>query len=416
LEVVASQLLLALAGLLAIPVNVFLIEIVAALALHRRSEQQYAPLLRRRVAVLVPAHNESIGLLPTLADVKKQLVSDDRLLVVADNCTDDTAAVAKAEGAEVVERYDSERRGKGYALDFGLAYLAKDPAEIVIIIDADCRLTDGTIYELASTCAATHRPVQALYLMRAPAQSRINHYVAEFAWRIKNCIRPLGLRRLGLPCQLLGTGMAFPWDVIRKADLASGAIVEDLELGLELARAGSPPLFCPTATVTSEFSSSSEGAKTQRLRWEQGHLAMILAVPSLIYHALARENYALLALALDVAVPPLALLALLTVAVTAVAGFATAFGCGSAALTIGAANVSMLGSAVFLAWLRCGRDVLPLRSVFSLLSYVAGKLPLYIQILFRPQKAWIRTDRGHSKEVATTAKAPAAVDENGSKR
>lgn len=399
MEVLASHLLLAVAGLLAILVNVFLIEIVAALVLHRHSRQLHTP-LHGRVAVLVPAHNESAGLLPTLADIKKQLASDDRLLVVADNCTDDTATVAKVEGAEVVERHDAERRGKGYAIDFGLAYLARDPAEIVIIIDADCRLADGTISQLASTCAATHRPVQALYLMRAPTQSRINYQVAEFAWRIKNWIRPLGLHRLGLPCQLLGTGMAFPWDVIRKANLASGAIVEDLKLGLELGRAGSPPLFCPTATVTSEFSSSAEGAKTQRLRWEQGHLATTLAVPSLIYHALARQDYALLALALDLAVPPLALLALLTLAVTALAGFAAAFGSASAALMCGAADVSMLGFALILAWLWCGRDVLPLRSLFSLLSYITGKFPLYLQILFRRQKTWIRTDRGHSKETA----------------
>jgi cellulose synthase/poly-beta-1,6-N-acetylglucosamine synthase-like glycosyltransferase len=400
LQVLTSHLLLVLAGLLALPVNVFLIEIVAALTLRQESRQQDAPLLHRRVAVLVPAHNESTGLLPTLVDIKKQLASDDRLLVVADNCTDDTAAVAKAEGAEVVERHDMARRGKGYALDFGLAHLARDPTEIVIIIDADCRLADGTINELASACADTHRPVQALNLMRAPAQSRINHLAAEFAWRIKNWMRPLGLRRLGLPCQLLGTGMAFPWDVIRKADLASGAIVEDLKLGLELARAGSLPLFCPTATVTSEFSSSAEGGKAQRLRWEQGHLAMILAVPGLIYHAFARQDHALLALALDLAVPPLVLLALLTVAVTALAGFAAAFGCPSTALLISVANVSMLGSAFFLAWLRCGRDVLPLRSMVSLLSYIVGKLPLYLQILFRRQKTWIRTDRGQSKEVA----------------
>jgi cellulose synthase/poly-beta-1,6-N-acetylglucosamine synthase-like glycosyltransferase len=400
LEVLASHLLLVLAALLAILLNVFLIEIVAALMARQQSGQPYTPLLHRRVAVLVPAHNESTDLLPTLSDLKQQLASGDRLLVVADNCTDDTAAIAKAEGADVVERHDAERRGKGYALDFGLAHLARDPTEIVIIIDADCRLSGGAIDELASTCAATLRPVQALNLMRAPAQSRINHRAAEFAWRIKNWLRPLGLRKLGLPCQLLGTGMAFPWDLIRKANLASGAIVEDVKLGLELARAGSPPLFCPTATVTSEFPSSTEGAKTQRLRWEQGHLAMISAVPSLIYHALARQDYALLALALDIAVPPLALLALLTVVVTALAGFAAALGCGSAALIISAANVSILGSAVFLAWLKCGRDVLPLRSTFSLLSYVAGKLPLYLQILFRRQKTWIRTERGHSKEAA----------------
>jgi hypothetical protein len=89
------------------------------------------------------------------------------------------------------------------------------------------------------------RPVQSLYLMTAPCESAINHQVAEFAWRLKNQVRPLGLRALGLPCQLMGTGMAFPWDIIRSAELASGFIVEDLKLGLDLADAGHPPVFCP---------------------------------------------------------------------------------------------------------------------------------------------------------------------------
>ena len=110
-------------------------------------------------------------------------------------------------------------------------------------------------------CESTRRPVQALYLMTAPPGSAINHQVAEFAWRLKNHVRPLGLKALGLPCQLMGTGMAFPWGVIRSAELASGFIVEDLKLGLELAAGGHPPAFS-SAMVTSTFPSSAEGRTT----------------------------------------------------------------------------------------------------------------------------------------------------------
>ena len=105
---------------------------------------------------------------------------------------------------------------------WGLRHLGMDPPDIVIIVDADCRLADSAIDRLAAACAVTHRPVQALDLMTAPDESPINFRVAEFAWRLKNWVRPLGLRALGLPCQLMGTGMAFPWDLIRSADLASG--------------------------------------------------------------------------------------------------------------------------------------------------------------------------------------------------
>jgi cellulose synthase/poly-beta-1,6-N-acetylglucosamine synthase-like glycosyltransferase len=268
MQTLASDALALIAVLLAIPVAVFCLEIVAAIALpykQPRVRPNYGP--RRRVAVLVPAHNESTGLLPTLADIHGQLHPRDRLLVVADNCADDTAAVARGAGAEVVERHDLTKMGKGYALDWGLRHLSSDPTEFVIFIDADCRLADRVIGRLLETCAQANRPVQALYLMRAPDQSRINHQVAEFAWRVKNWVRPLGLAALGLPCQLAGTGMAFPWDVIRGADLANGWIVEDLKLGLDLALAGHAPLFCPSAVITSRFAASVKGAGIQRKRW-----------------------------------------------------------------------------------------------------------------------------------------------------
>src|SRR5262245_27419176 len=109
--------LLALVFLLAIPVTVFFVEIVAAIAL-RQPDCLGPPSVdyRARIAVLVPAHNESTGLLPTLGDIKAQMRTCDRLVVVADNCVDDTAAVATVAGAEVVERNDPDRKGKGYAL------------------------------------------------------------------------------------------------------------------------------------------------------------------------------------------------------------------------------------------------------------------------------------------------------------
>jgi cellulose synthase/poly-beta-1,6-N-acetylglucosamine synthase-like glycosyltransferase len=398
--VVLSCFLAALAILLAIPTLVFLIETIAGIALPQQAGLSFHSPLRLRIAALVPAHNESAGILATLADINKQLQERDRVVVVADNCNDDTAAVAAAAGAEVVQRHDTERIGKGYALDFGLVHLAADPPEIVIIIDADCRLAGGAIEQLASTCAATRRPVQALYLMGTPCQSAINYAAAEFAWRIKNWIRPLGLRALGLPCQLVGTGMAFPWDVIRKANIADGNIVEDLKLGLALAQLGHPPVFCPTAMVNSEFAASVTGARTQRMRWEQGHMAIIGTVPQLLYRALIQHNWPLLALALDVAVPPLALLVLLAVAVTALAALAVGMGYSPTPLFISAADLAMLAFAVFVAWLRHGRDLLPLSRLFLLVSFVIGKLPLYLQSLFRRQTTWIRTDRTQPKERA----------------
>src|SRR5450631_4019410 len=302
----ASCLLDIIAACLAVPTVVFVTEICAASLLARR--RQAPPMSQRRgtVAVLIPAHDETKGILATLNDIKPQLRPSDRLLVVADNCTDDTAAVAASVGAEVTVRLEPTKIGKGYALDWGLNYLAPNAPGIVIMIDADCRLAENTIDRLANVCEQAQRPVQALYLMTTSEGSKINHQVAEFAWRVKNWMRPLGLSALGLPCQLMGSGMAFPWALIRSVELSSGFIVEDLKLGLDLAQAGHAPLFCSSALVTSTFPVSKSGTRTQRQRWEHGHIGSILTrAPTLLRVALARRTIAVLAMALYLFVPPL---------------------------------------------------------------------------------------------------------------
>jgi glycosyltransferase involved in cell wall biosynthesis len=385
--------LVLLAGVVAAPVAVFALEGVAAISLKLENQPFHAT-GRPRVAVLVPAHNESAGIMPTIADIRAQLNHGDRLIIVADNCSDNTARVAVVAGAEVVERNDLSRIGKGYALDFGIRHLSADPPAIVVVIDADCRVLAGTIDRLAAICASTQRPAQALDLMKAPEHSPINYRVAEFAWRIKNWVRPLGLRTLGLPCQLMGTGMAFPWGLLSSINLASSEIVEDLKLGLDFALAGSPPIFCPDAAVTSEFPASSEAAGLQRQRWEHGHLGMILkAAPHLIWRALLKHNLSLLVLVLDLAVPPLVILSLITVATMVITSAAYLIGFSSTALIVSIVSSTAFLVAVMLSWSRYGRDLLPPNSFWAVAHYVLAKFSLYQRMMSGGPAQWNRTDR-----------------------
>jgi cellulose synthase/poly-beta-1,6-N-acetylglucosamine synthase-like glycosyltransferase len=392
---VVSYLLTALACVLAVPVGIIFIEVVAALTLRRHDSLAELGNSRPRVAIIVPAHNESRGLLPTLRDIKSQVGPKDCLLVVADNCTDDTATVAAEAGAEVIERVDRERRGKGHALAAGVRKLALDPPDVVIVIDADCRVAPGTIDMLAAACVSSRLPVQGLDLMLAPDETSTNYLVAEFAWRMKNWVRPLGLKALGLSCQLMGTGMGFPWATITSVDLASSSIVEDMKLGLDLALKGTPPQFCPSARVTSVFPSSAEAAQSQRRRWEHGHLGIIFGtVPRALISAVARANLQAFVLAIDTLVPPLALLALLVTSMLAITGLATMFGIAPTAFFVCAGSFGALVLVVSLCWLTHGRDVFPLRNILSLVPYIVGKLPIYRQLFSRRSDSqWVRTDR-----------------------
>ncbi len=349
---------------------------------------------RGRLAILMPAHDEASIIAATLRSVLPQLGPSDRLIVIADNCSDDTAKVASAAGAEVIVRTDSTRRGKGYALDFGVRHLERDAPKIVIVVDADCQVAAGSIDRLARMSARTEGPVQALYLMHASRQASPRTRIAEFALTVKNQVRPSGLYRLGLPCQLMGTGMAFPWPCISAANLATGHIAEDLKLGIDLARAGTPPMYCPDALVTSTFPESTAGIQTQRTRWEHGHLGVILVdAPRLLLDSILKTDLRLFALALDLSVPPLALLVLQLSAVWFASAVYWASTKAQIPLLIASCAIVLLGLAVMLSWVRFGRHIVSLTDLAHAVSYAFWKIPVYAKFLVARQLDWVRSKR-----------------------
>lgn len=351
---------------------------------------------RISVAVLIPAHNEEAGIVRTILSVRPQLGPKDRILVVADNCSDQTAAMARAQGAEVIERTNHELRGKGHALDFGVRHLASSPPGQVLMLDADCKLWPGSLRTLSQACSTHQGPVQACDLMQAHPDSPLTTKVAAFAWLVKNKVRPLGSARWGWPCQLMGTGMIFPWAVISKAPLASGHLAEDMQLGAHLALSGQMPLYCAQALVTSGFPESKEAIASQRQRWEHGHLSMILELGlPLLRQALVRRNWRLLGMALDMCVPPLSSLVMLAVASIGTCLVIQALGVnGSGVLTAWASlNLALLCFAVTLSWRLEGRHVLTLRELSSVPMYMLSKLSIYASFISRRQTQWVRAKR-----------------------
>ena len=387
--------LISIAGLLCIPALTLLVEVIAA---HLPCREK--PLIQAKrtfsVAVIIPAHNESSGIISTIEDIRPQLGQRDRLIVVADNCTDDTAAIAERAGAEVIARNDLQQIGKGYALGWAIDHIKENPPDFVVFVDADCRVQSDAIAGLSEVCNRLQRPVQARFLMHSTTDSPINHRLAEFAFLLRNWVRPLGLKNLQLPVQLMGTGMIFPWHLIRSAPLASGHLVEDLKLGLDLAKLSKAPYFYPAVTVTSEFPVTHKGTDSQRQRWVQGHIGMILKnVPRLLVQSVAHGNLGLLALTLDLLIPPLSLLALLVVVMFVVTSVAALIGLSAASLVIAAFNLVIFAAAVTLAWAKFGRDVLPGRFFLEIGPLLWRRIRLYGGLLLgRTASQWIRTDRG----------------------
>jgi len=382
--------------LLALPAGLLLAQVLLALLPDRRLPDSPRP---SRIAVLMPAHNEGRGLRPTLMQALSQLEPQDTVLVVADNCSDDTAAQARELGVTVVERSHATERGKGFALDFGVRHLERLAAEtgmapdVVIVLDADCTLGPRLLPRIASVAHATGRPVQATYLMTA-ANDGLKARVAEFAMRVKNRVRPRGMHQLGLPCGLYGTGMAFPWPVVVKAPLASGHLAEDMQLGVRLAQLGAPPLLCEDALVTSVFANSSEGEASQRTRWEHGHLAMLVGEgPRLLWQSLRPGKGAQLLQVLDMLVPPLALLAMLLVGWALLQlPLALLFG-WTAPLVVSWFGVAALALAILVARRHWASDLLTLTELANAPLVLLAKIPLYLRFVIKRQVDWVRTKR-----------------------
>lgn len=345
-------------------------------------------------AIVVPAHDEEAVIASRLSALIRA-AGEIPVLVVADNCSDATAQLAKAAGAEVIERHDPAHRGKGYALAHAARHLQAAAPRVVVVIDADCSIDAASLKALIGRVDVTGRPAQAVNLLYPDRRASPMVQLSTFGFILKNLIRQRGLQRMAGRVHLTGTGMALPFELFVPDGLATDNIVEDLALGLELAEHGHAATLVADATVWSR-GSSTEGTLAQRQRWEGGFLqTSVRTSPRMLYQGFRNANLKILPSALDLLVPPLALLALLNAVFIAIASVLI-WVSGAAWWPIGLQSIVLLMAvlAVFAAWWRYGREFVSLGVLAQLPFYILWKLPLYLR-LFRTgaPKDWLRPGR-----------------------
>ena len=329
--------------------------------------------------------------------LQTQLAETDRVIVIADNCHDNTAELARSTGVEVLEREHKTERGKGYALDYAMQQIQDDPPEVLVILDGDCLIKPKTIENITCKAIATGRPVQATYLMEQPEDPSLKDNISMFSIKVKNLVRLLGLNRLGWHSLLTGSGMAFPWSLINQVSLAGSKTTDDMQLTVDLALAGSTPVFCSEALVMGRLMKDKD-AQSQRSRWEHGHIEMILIeVPRLLKAFIKTGNFAALGLALDILIPPLSLLVMAwlvtAIAIWSITLFASISIVPAIIVTVAG---GFLFSGVFLAWVKFGRSDLPLKNLIAIPFYIFSKIPIYLKFLVKPQSRWLKTERDRS--------------------
>jgi 1,2-diacylglycerol 3-beta-glucosyltransferase len=315
-SLVLHLLLVSLEVALAVPMLYLILLSMAALV--QRPQRQHNPATPlTRFALLVPAHNEEAVIGDLLASLREQThpaaLTD--VHVVADNCSDATASLAREAGACVYERQDQVEQGKGYALRWLLAQLeaAGLQYDAYVFIDADSTLSPNFLSAMDARLQAGAQVLQSQYRVQN-SQEAWTAGLRAVAFALFNHVRPLGRKTLGWSCGLKGTGMCFRQSIIKQFGWNKFSLTEDMDYHTDLISAGLRVAYVPEAILWSTMPTTLKQARSQQMRWEQGRLFLVRRhVPRLLWSALCTRNSSLLDAALEILTPPLSALAGLVV-------------------------------------------------------------------------------------------------------
>jgi 1,2-diacylglycerol 3-beta-glucosyltransferase len=376
--------------------------LVVLTLLSRRPVAPEPPAPELRFLIAVPAHDEAGGVASTV----ESLLAVDypaalrRVVVIADNCTDATAARAGAAGAGVMVRDDPARRGKGHALSYAFdRVLADGWADAVVVIDADTVVSPNLLGAFAARLTNGALAVQAEYAVRNPAASWRTLLMAVALGAVHS-LRSLARERLLLSSGLRGNGMCFSTSLLRVVPHDASSLVEDLEYGIRLGEAGYRVHYAHEARVYGEMPAGERASATQRRRWEGGRRLMVRAHAfRLLVRGARLHDRVLLDLAVDLLVPPVATLA----AITALGLTASAALSWRAGHLVGAAwawlccGLGLLGYGLR-GWQLSGTGTKGLLAFWSVPRYIAWKLLLGLRRPARADREWVRTARVEEAE------------------
>jgi len=262
-------------NVLALPFLVMLIlSSIGAIFSPRRTKTPAKP--ESRFLIVIPAHDERVGISKTVESCRAQDYPTDlfQVLVIADNCSDDTADLAARAGAEVVERSHPTKRSKGYALEYLIERLREtgriNDLDAIVIIDADSIATPDLLRKFDAMVRRGDDWIQAYYTV-SNADASWRTRLMTYAFSLVNGVGPLGHYRLGFSSPLNGNGMCFTVRGLDRVPWKSYGLVEDYEYSWVVRMAGERIAFLPDAAVKATMlEGGGEAAANQRRRWEFG--------------------------------------------------------------------------------------------------------------------------------------------------
>lgn len=354
----------------------------------------------REFAFLIPAHNEEL-LLPYLLNSLSEMdypATQYKVVVVADNCTDATAEIARAMGAAVYERFDSNHIGKGYALQWLLDCLwqASVPFDAAIVLDADSVVSSSFLRTMNSIFNDGGRVVQAHYSVLEPEKTWAVG-LRSAALAAVHYLRPQARMVIGASAGLKGNGMLFHREILRRHRWTA-SVTEDIEYHMTLILSGERVRFAPDAVVQAEMPDGLRASRTQNARWEQGRLELAARyVPQLARTAWAgirRKGDAspivLLDAIMEHIIPPFSML----VALSLLFFLAAALVSSVPAMLLAALLLLAEFTYLLVGLVMSGASRRVYLSLLYAPAFLAWKCWLYMRVLLHIERqGWVRTAR-----------------------
>jgi len=352
---------------------------------------------RPRFQVIIPAHDEELALSATLQSLTRLQYPRELLgvAVVADRCSDGTAAVARAHGVECFERR-SGLPGKGAAIAWGIEELHKNGGifDALVVLDADTTADPGLLEAFEEGLASGHAVQQGYNYLSNPWETPFTRLIAVTSV-LRNRLFYGGKAGIGLAGMLTGTGMCFDYATIARHGWTAFSVGEDWELSTSLLLQSVKIHFNPRARVFARESGGLRQASTQRLRWASGRYAVASAAAwKLCVAGLRRRRPHLVDAAFTLVVPTYAVQATLAVLCVAVA-WLLSDSPTAAPLFMWATLVTTLLAAYFILGVLCtdapGKT---LRGVALIPIFLPWRMTIEILgLLGYGRKQWVRTAR-----------------------
>lgn len=372
-------------------------------SLKGRSRKRMKVEKTKKFAVVVPAYNEAKTISRTLQNLIDVDYPEDLfdVIVIADNCTDNTAEISRNEGVIVYERDNPDKRGKGYALrwcfDKLLAENDKHYYDAMVVVDADSIVTHNLLTVMNKYLRKGAKVVQG-YLTVEPKPGVWTTEIIRIGFTLYNYVRPLGQRVLGFPTGLRGNGMCFSVEALRKVPWDAYSTTEDLEYGLKLLLNEVDVVFAPEAIGYNVVPENAQNAESQRERWEMGRIPVLKKYFGKLLKALfSKRSFKVFDALVNLVTPPLVNMMLFVVMMAAVSLILVLTGVQSTMLYFWLWMV-LFGMGLFhaLAGLYAAdADRSLYKSLIYVPRYALWKLYLYGKVIFvkGTTTEWVRTVR-----------------------